>query len=105
MFIVHWSQAHHSCSHTHLVTRLLRKPWLSNAKVAHDWGNNIMTIQRNGTIRAVVVTKHLGIDVKQPKVLLCNNYQNGITDEEEKSNHKGTKVQNHFADMNNTNLF
>jgi len=53
---------------------LLRKPWLKDAKVAHDWGNKTMIIQGNGTIRTIVVIKHLGIDVKQPKMLLCYEY-------------------------------
>jgi len=29
------------------------------------------------------VTKHLGTKVKTPKVLLCYNYQNGITNEDD----------------------
>jgi len=29
---------------------LLGKPWLRDAKVAHDWGNNTITIQGNQTI-------------------------------------------------------
>jgi hypothetical protein len=29
---------------------LLGRPWLKNAKVAHDWGSNIVTIQGNGII-------------------------------------------------------
>ncbi len=51
--------------------------------MAHDWGSNIITIQRNGTIKTIVVTKHLGGEVRRPKVLLCYDYQNGIIDEEE----------------------
>ncbi len=51
--------------------------------MAHDWGNNIVTIQGNGTIQTITVTKHLGNEIRRPKVLLCYNYQNGITDEEE----------------------
>ncbi len=62
---------------------LLGRPWLRDVKVAHDWGNNIVTIQGNGTIRKITITKYLGSEVKRPKVLLCYNYQNGITDEEE----------------------
>jgi len=27
---------------------LLGRPWLKDAKVAHDWGSNIITIQGNG---------------------------------------------------------
>jgi len=29
------------------------------------------------------MTKHMGVKVKQPEMLLCYNYQNGITNEEE----------------------
>jgi hypothetical protein len=29
---------------------LLGRPWLKDAKVAHDWGSNIVTIQGNGTV-------------------------------------------------------
>jgi hypothetical protein len=62
---------------------LLRRPWLRDDKVTHDWGNNTMTIQGNGMVRIIVMTKHMGIKVKQPEMLLCYNYQNGITNEEE----------------------
>jgi hypothetical protein len=62
---------------------MLGRPWLRDAIIAHDWGNNIMTIQGNGMVRTIVVTKHLGTKVKQPQVLLCYNYQNGIINEEE----------------------
>jgi hypothetical protein len=47
---------------------LLRRPWLRSAIVAHDWGNNIMTIQGNGMVRTIGVTKHLREKVKQPKM-------------------------------------
>ncbi len=33
---------------------LLGRPWLRDVKVAHDWGSNIVTIQRNGTIRTIM---------------------------------------------------
>ncbi len=62
---------------------MLGRPWLRDAKVAHDWGNNIITIQRNETIRTITVMKHLGDEVKRPKMLLCYDYQNGVIDEEE----------------------
>ncbi len=62
---------------------LLGRPWLKDAKVAHYWGSNIVTIQGNGTVRTIIVTKQLGGEVKRPKVLLCYNYQNGIKYEEE----------------------
>jgi len=50
---------------------LLGKAWLRDAKVAHDWGNNIVTIQRNGMIKTIVVVKHLRTKVKRPEMLLC----------------------------------
>jgi hypothetical protein len=51
--------------------------------MTHDWGSNIVTIQENGTIKTIIVTKCLGGEVKRPKMLLCYDYQNGIIDEEE----------------------
>jgi hypothetical protein len=108
---------------------LLKKPWLRDAEIVDDWGNNTMTIQGNGTIKTIVVTKHLGTNVKYSKVLLCYNYQNGINDEEKNiifatkleffsigtinlpntfqsidttKSHKGTKIQNHCANMSST---
>jgi hypothetical protein len=43
----------------------------------------MITIQGNGIVRTIVVTKHLGTNLKRPEVLLCFVYQNGITNEEE----------------------
>jgi hypothetical protein len=62
---------------------LLRRPWLKDVKVAHDWGSNIITIQGNGTIKTITVTKHLGGEVRRLEVLMCYDYQNGITHEKE----------------------
>ncbi len=62
---------------------LLGRPWLKDVKVAHDWGSNTITIQGNGTVRTITVTKHLGGEVRRPKILPCYDYQNGITNEEE----------------------
>ncbi len=45
------------------------RPWLRDAKVAHDQGNNTITIQGNGTFRTIILTKHLGNEVKRPKML------------------------------------
>ncbi len=52
-------------------------------KKVHDWGRNTITIQGNGTIRTIIITKHLGTEVRRPKMLLCYDYHNGITNEEE----------------------
>jgi hypothetical protein len=60
---------------------LLGRPWLRDVKMAHDWGNNIVTIQGNETIKTIIVTKCLGGEVRKLEVLLCYDYQNGITNE------------------------
>jgi hypothetical protein len=31
---------------------------LKDAKVAHDWGSNIATIQSNGIVRTITIIKH-----------------------------------------------
>jgi hypothetical protein len=62
---------------------LLGRPWLKDAKVAHDWEINIVTIQGNGTFKTITITKHLGGEVKKQEMLLCYNYHNGIIDEED----------------------
>jgi hypothetical protein len=40
-------------------------------------------LQGNGIIRTIIITKHLGGEVRRPKVLMCYNYYNGIIDEKE----------------------
>jgi len=45
---------------------LLKRPWLKDGKVAHDWGSNIVTIQGNGTVRTIIITKHLIGEVRIP---------------------------------------
>jgi len=52
---------------------LLGRPWLKDVKVAHDWGSNTVTIQGNGIIQTIIITKHLQNEVRKPKVLLCYN--------------------------------
>ncbi len=45
---------------------LLGRPWLRDAKVAHDWGSNIVTIQGNGIVRTIIITKCLGGEIRRP---------------------------------------
>jgi hypothetical protein len=42
-----------------------------------------MNIEGNGTIRTIVITKHLDSNTKCPEILLCYNFINGVADEEE----------------------
>jgi hypothetical protein len=39
---------------------LLGRPWLRNAKVTHDWGNNVIIVQSNGTMKTISINKKLG---------------------------------------------
>jgi hypothetical protein len=59
------------------------RSWLKDVKITRDWENNLMTIKINGTVKIIVVTNHLGVEVKWLEVLLCYDYQNGIINEEE----------------------
>jgi len=62
---------------------LLGRQWLTDVQMAHDWGSNFVTIQENGIVKTISITKHLGGEVRKPKMLLCYNYQNDIIDEKE----------------------
>jgi hypothetical protein len=61
----------------------LGRPWLHNAHVTHDRGNNLITIKSNGTMRTIAMTKHLDNNTKHHKVLLCYDFTKRITYEEE----------------------
>jgi hypothetical protein len=60
---------------------LLGCPWLRDAKVSHDWGTTIVTVQGTCTIRTILVTKKLGVQTKRPKVSTCYDFHLGILDE------------------------
>jgi hypothetical protein len=60
---------------------LLGCPWLRDAKVSHDWGTNIVTMQGTCTIRTILVTKKLGVQTKRPKVSMCYDVHPRILDE------------------------
>jgi len=49
---------------------LLGRPWFRDAKVTHDWGNNVITIQGNGIVRTTSVNKKLGAKTKLPQVMI-----------------------------------
>jgi hypothetical protein len=50
---------------------LLGRPWLCNARIIHDWGNNLITIEGNGIVRTSAITIHLGSNIKHHEVLMC----------------------------------
>jgi hypothetical protein len=45
---------------------LLGRPWFKDAKVTHDWGNNVIIVQGNGTIKTISINKKLGAKTKRP---------------------------------------
>ncbi len=62
---------------------LLGRPWFKDVKVTHDWGNNVITIQSNGTIRTISINKKLRAKSKRPQVLICYDLLERLTDEKE----------------------
>jgi hypothetical protein len=62
---------------------LLGKPWLKDAKVTHDWGNNVIVVQGNGIVKTILVNKKLGAKTKRPQVLIYYDMMEGLTNEEE----------------------
>jgi hypothetical protein len=45
---------------------LLGRPSLKDAKVTRDWGNNVIIVQGNGTIRTILINRKLGTKTKRP---------------------------------------
>jgi hypothetical protein len=62
---------------------LLGRPWLKDAKVTHEWGNNVIIVQDNGTFNTISVNRKLGVKTRKPQVLVCYDLLKGLTDGEE----------------------
>ncbi len=58
---------------------LLGRPCGYEMPKLHDWGNNLISIEGNGTIRTIAVTKHLDNNTKCPEVLLFYDFVNEVT--------------------------
>jgi hypothetical protein len=61
---------------------LLGRPWLKDAKMFHDLGNNTITIQGADIVRTIPITKKFGTLTKHPEVLICYDFHSGISDED-----------------------
>jgi hypothetical protein len=48
---------------------LLGRPWLRYAKVTHDWGNNVIIVQGNGTVKIILINKKLEAKTRRPQYL------------------------------------
>ena len=62
---------------------LFGRPWLRNAKVIHDWANDQVQIMGNRTVKTVKINRQLGYEAVTPHALVCYNFVEGITDDEE----------------------
>jgi hypothetical protein len=62
---------------------LLGRPWFRDAKITHDWGNNVIIVQGNGIVITISVNKKLGAKTINPQVLICYDLLEGLTYEEE----------------------
>ncbi len=62
---------------------LLWRPWFIDAKDTHDWGNNVIIVQINGVVRIILVNKKLGIEIRRPQILVCDDLMEGLMDSEE----------------------
>ncbi len=62
---------------------MLRHHWLKDAKVSHDWGTNIVIIDRTNLVKTILIIKKLGVQTKRPKVLMCYDFHYGISNEKE----------------------
>jgi hypothetical protein len=43
---------------------LLSHPWLKDVKISHDWGSSTIIIKGINMIKAIPITKKLGIYIK-----------------------------------------
>jgi hypothetical protein len=62
---------------------LLRRPWLRDAKVIRGWGNNVIIIKGNGTIKTISINRKLGAKTKRPQELVCYDLMDRLTNEKE----------------------
>jgi hypothetical protein len=71
---------------------LLRRPWLKDAKVTDDRGNNVITIQGNGIIKTISINKKLGAETRRPQVFVYYDLMQMLTYEEEDLIFETTKI-------------
>jgi hypothetical protein len=49
---------------------LLGRPWLKDAKIIHDWGNNAINVQGNGIVTIILINRKLGAKTERPQVVM-----------------------------------
>jgi hypothetical protein len=61
--------------------KLLGRPWLKDAKVTHDWGNNVIIIKGNAIVKTISINRKLGAKTRRPQVLVCYDLMEGLANE------------------------
>ncbi len=64
---------------------LLGHPWLWDTKVIHDWGTNMVTVEGNGIVKTIFVSKYLNGNIGRPQIIINYNFMEGVTYEEEET--------------------
>jgi hypothetical protein len=62
---------------------LLRRPWFRDAKVSHDWGKNVITIQGNRIIKTISFNLKLGAETRKPQIFAYYDLLERLTNEED----------------------
>jgi hypothetical protein len=58
-------------------------PWLHNIRVIHELGNNLITIEGNGIVHIIAITKYMDNNTKWQEVFLYYDFINEVTNEKE----------------------
>jgi hypothetical protein len=58
-------------------------PWLHNVRVIHELGNNLITIEGNGIVHIIAITKYMHNNTKWQEVFLYYDFINEVINEEE----------------------
>jgi hypothetical protein len=53
---------------------LLGRPWLWDAKVIDGWGINMVTIEGNGIIKTIFVSKYLSGNIRRLVTIVSYNF-------------------------------
>lgn len=58
-------------------------PWLHNVKVIYELSNNLITIEGNGIVHIITITKYMHNNTKRQGVFLYYDFINEVDNEEE----------------------
>jgi hypothetical protein len=61
---------------------LLGRPWFKDAKVTHNWGNNVIIVQGSRRVRTILGNRKLGVKTRRPPLLVRYDLMEGLIDEE-----------------------